>query len=886
MRHTHLVIKLLLLGWILSSLATAGRAATTWVWAPGVINPTEGTVEMDVEFLRLRSEMLADWRFLLRARSNQADGATTVLGVVFCPPRDGRDFLGVVRTEHGTAGLSVPPPDFAAKSIHRVVLKWGQGSSELWMDGKRLSAQPSSGDLVQLPPQFSIGLEDYFAVKAARVSSVERPSKELAAVRPLTPDDHTTWSMEDTGPGTVRINDWQREEARSVLFIDRVSARFVATVGEPLPLPLRATNFTSSAADYTWSARLYDRSGQEVGLANDKLRIGAGTEYATVSIPLPAPAASGYHRAVITLTDPRGRSMEQEFAFVAHRTDEAPEGRLAGYLGHHHALTENPDAYRQLGIRWHRAWGIERSFLWHVVEPAPGEFHWQEADAAIATAEAHGLHTVGVLGYPPTWASTYSPAELERVKGNAVKGYNHHPERYQPRDIDEWRRYVRETATRYRGRVNHWEIGNEMDFHPPFLHASFSGSTKDYAEMLAVAYAEIKEVDPAAVVMPSGFSLMKGVTDADMPADLMELGAAAHFDAFAVHGYTERSTLNEVIGVVRAHKPGVPLWQTERELMDSPGDDYQAIYSLFWCLQRGFKHYFFHEADLDKGFGRLNPTPSYAVTSEVARQLRAADEFVGPVPGAPDNIGAWQLRRTDGRWLQVFAINNGRLMLHFSDLANDAAIEVTNLHGETLHRGPLTKGELVVEGLVYVLSPEPLSIARFKREAGNLVVNPGFEMREGDFIMDESAARPTGWLLNPKGTPVSAMRFVKGREGKFALAVGGPAAPKGAHLVQRVQLDEGGLWRLNAWIRVPKGTTVPLRFFLQVGDGRWPGRRDAKPVIGTGEWQQVSVEASAPAGGARAYVLIGVEWGTDSIEIDDVELMAAEPNSQPTSESH
>src|SRR5690606_107978 len=106
------------------------------------------------------------------------------------------------------------------------------------------------------------------------------------------------------------------------------------------------------------------------------------------------------------------------------------------------------------------------------------------------------------------------------------------------------------------------------------------------------------------------------VNDASMPADLMRLGAAPSFDVLAVHSYADRATLAEVIAAVRSAKPGVPMWQTERQYMGGDGDARQAIHTLFWCLERGFSKYFFHEADLDKNFGRLNPTPYYAITSE------------------------------------------------------------------------------------------------------------------------------------------------------------------------------------------------------------------------------------------------------------------------------
>lgn len=862
---------------LLALLGLRASAAVHTLWAPGVINPRGGTVELDVIFLRPRSEMLADWRFVAQARGNAPKVGNTTLGVVFCPAGDRRDFTAVATSAGGASNAAAVAPAFVVGVPYRVVLSWGDGACELWFEGRRLARQRFIGELSNLPPFLKLGLEDYFDIRAARISSRPRSAETLSERKPLLQDEETTWFASSDGEGVLSKNTWQREQFRAGVFPDRSTASFTTPVGSGLVVPFRAINFSDADVDFEVLAKVTDRAGRSAGVTRQTLRSPAGNGYVPLTLTLPAIVAPGYHQAEIRITGSNGRATVQHLAFVVRPPDEAPAGSFAAYLGHHHPLGIKPDAFSSLGIRWHRSWAGERNFLWHAIEPAPGNFQWAAADRAVATAEANGIKILGLLGNPPTWASTYSEAERKRVEGKSVKDYTFNPDRYQPRDIEDWKRYVRAVVGRYRGRVTHWEIGNEIDFHPPFLHASFSGSTQDYADLLATAHAVIKEIDPDAQVLTSGFSLLKGVNDAGMPADLMKLGAAAKFDALAVHAYADRSTLAETIDVVRAAKPGVPLWQTEREYMGTPRDDYQAIYSLFWCVERGFSHYFLHEADLDKNFGYLNPTPFYAVTSEVARQLRAADAFVGSVPGAPEGIGSWSLRRTDGRYLNVFAVNNGSVELTFSDFVAGTSVEVTNLYGESLHSGPMSDATLNIENLVYVVCAQPLRVARAHRKPGNLVANPGFELREGDLHMDASAARPSFWVARPRETGVAALRVVAGRSGEFALSVGGVLSAPGAHVVQRVRLDEGGNWRLRAWVRVRQGETVPVKFFLQVGSGRWPGLKDARRIVGDGQWHPMTFDVIVPAGGADGYVLLGVESGTGAVEFDDVDLMPAPP---------
>ena len=56
---------------------------------------------------------------------------------------------------------------------------------------------------------------------------------------------------------------------------------------------------------------------------------------------------------------------------------------------------------------------------------------------------------------------------------------------------------MQELAKRYKGRVQTWIIGNEVDI-PTGQWRTWDGSMEDYAQLMAVAYRAIKAGNPAA----------------------------------------------------------------------------------------------------------------------------------------------------------------------------------------------------------------------------------------------------------------------------------------------------------------------------------------------------------------------------------------------------
>jgi hypothetical protein len=155
-----------------------------------------------------------------------------------------------------------------------------------------------------------------------------------------------------------------------------------------------------------------------------------------------------------------------------------------------------PDLAFQAGARWDRI-----IFPWSLIQKN-GPNSWDEqyfSDAAIRAQAQRGVSMVGVMIYTPQWAS------INPVYGRPVDRPQGLERPYDdPRNY--WGQFVRKLATRQRGVVDNWIVWNEQDLFEPGLRYTWDGSYEDYAQLLIVAYLNIKEVNPRANVILGGFS--------------------------------------------------------------------------------------------------------------------------------------------------------------------------------------------------------------------------------------------------------------------------------------------------------------------------------------------------------------------------------------------
>ena len=185
---------------------------------------------------------------------------------------------------------------------------------------------------------------------------------------------------------------------------------------------------------------------------------------------------------------------------------------------------------------------------WHNLSPHAGVYNFDQLDAWVAAAQAHGNPDIVLtLGQSPAWASA-RPNE---------RSYNGAGAPAEPRSIADWKDYVQRVATRYRGRIRYYEIWNEPN-DPDF----YSGTVEKMVELTNAAAQVLKAVDPANIVIsPPPYTA--GYLDQFLTA-----GGGAAVDIIAYHVYATppeaaAPALAEVRLVLARHNVTKPLWDSE-----------------------------------------------------------------------------------------------------------------------------------------------------------------------------------------------------------------------------------------------------------------------------------------------------------------------------------
>jgi hypothetical protein len=123
---------------------------------------------------------------------------------------------------------------------------------------------------------------------------------------------------------------------------------------------------------------------------------------------------------------------------------------------------------------------------WANIQPQPDVYDWSILDRLTGAAQQAGLPATFVLGGTPTWAAPNGP------KAPYADGSRSAP----PDDLAYWDRFIDSLVTRYRGRIEAYEM---------WVHANdpryYSGSTETLVEMTRRASHIIKAVDPKALVV-------------------------------------------------------------------------------------------------------------------------------------------------------------------------------------------------------------------------------------------------------------------------------------------------------------------------------------------------------------------------------------------------
>lgn len=195
---------------------------------------------------------------------------------------------------------------------------------------------------------------------------------------------------------------------------------------------------------------------------------------------------------------------------------------------------------------------------WAEVQPTAGSaFDFTRADLYVSKVSAAGARSLLTLGRTPAWASARPSEASAYGPGMAAEAA----------DINQWRAYVRAMATRYRGKIEAYQVWNEANTTP-----FYTGTTANLVKLMCAAYDEIKKADPAAlVVSPSGVGAWDTATI--WVKQVLDAGGAKCIDIVAYHLYTGGSAPENFV---------VPMMSMQAQL-------YKAGYQFrYWNTETGY----------------------------------------------------------------------------------------------------------------------------------------------------------------------------------------------------------------------------------------------------------------------------------------------------------
>lgn len=306
---------------------------------------------------------------------------------------------------------------------------------------------------------------------------------------------------------------------------------------------------------------------------------------------------------------------------AAFRGDETKTGKVElglysriGVNGHV-PKAEDLDKVKEAQIGWVRV-----DLTWNVIEPKPKEYRWQMVDKLVKNAQERNIDLLAILGYTPVWAS-----ENEDI---------YDP----PRDVREWKEFVRTIVSRYKGRINYWSLWNE-----PNSKTFFKGSCDQFiTEVLIPGARAVKEADPNAKVVGPDLAHLKGAKW-DMWLEEILVRASDEIDIISHHCYKSkpRKVKKMLQGAVPPWDPPAvkrilektgcankPFWLTEVGWRSSKvGEEKQKEY-LIGFLKANEKMgwidkvfiYELKDSPLEPGYGLLRenrePKPAYDALKE------------------------------------------------------------------------------------------------------------------------------------------------------------------------------------------------------------------------------------------------------------------------------
>ena len=307
-----------------------------------------------------------------------------------------------------------------------------------------------------------------------------------------------------------------------------------------------------------------------------------------------------------------------------------------------------------LPIKAVRLW--DTGTRWLDLETAAGSYNWATLDKLTSVAASEGLDVEFTFGGTPSWAGNGSPASPPNDVNLDGTGADAN-----------WTQFVTDLATRYKGKIQFYELWNEQN-----STLSWTGAEAQSVRMAEDAYRTIKGIDPSVLVLTP--SQGGGTAEARGLTSYLQTGGGAYADIIAFHGRSAGSlnaNPDAVAAIINALQPvisnpadgvvGKPLWNTEGGWRSNEVTDVnaQAAYvARQYLIQASMSvgRFYWYGWDNQNGWGTLyvnGPTIAATAYTQVGTWLVGSTL---PSQCAQGSDGNWTCQITEGNGTSALAI--------------------------------------------------------------------------------------------------------------------------------------------------------------------------------------------------------------------------------------
>ena len=368
------------------------------------------------------------------------------------------------------------------------------------------------------------------------------------------------------------------------------------TVGTPVWLDVHASSLDAGVLPKAATLVVSDEAGHTVRRVRAALNA-EGRGSACLD-----DMATGHWR-VDTVTGLPGTHCAEGETFVAV-VPKMPDVPVSEWIlgGHMNTHEESLRAAYLCGVRWDRCHDMWKATKWSYVERRPGEFTFD--DEAIDLRRRLGF---GILG---NFADI--PPDIQRELG--CRTTRTAPLVILEPHLARWRRYVRETAAHWRGKITAWEIMNEPQHYRVRPQDGDKHRGRWYKRLSEIVIEETGTAAPDATVVGLG-----GVNFIyrDLWAELGQAKTMGIFDVLSVHSYgTGTYACN------RSPRPYMDAVERVRELAREAGRN-----PVVW--------------DTESGFGVRGATRKYRLANKAAPYESAGSFVKMLVARRAAGVGKW-----------------------------------------------------------------------------------------------------------------------------------------------------------------------------------------------------------------------------------------------------